>query len=127
MICDIQLDSPLWFITLGIRIKDPKDKSDILCPVRDEGSIQKHQLDVSLHQTPLDDTMAKSLTINQTQRHQQRPRSNALLNDNNAIDDTMKYDPCRKATEREDHSPLVQHSVAQVSHLPSDLACALEL
>jgi len=71
--------------------------------------------------------MARSLTINQTQSHQQRPRSNALLNDNNAIDDTMKYDPCRKATEREIYSSVAQDGVEQVSHLTSDVGCELEL
>jgi hypothetical protein len=40
--------------------------------------------------------MVQAFTITNTQ--QQRPRSNAILNDNN--NDNMKYDPIRKATER---------------------------
>jgi hypothetical protein len=56
--------------------------------------------------------MVQAFTITQTHTTNQRPRSNAILNDN----DNMKYDPTRKATEREEH-PLEKIDVGQVSHV----------
>jgi hypothetical protein len=66
--------------------------------------------------------MARSFTITNThtQSTNQRPRSNALLNDPNDEgnvndNDKMRYDPCRKATEREDlSSPLERVCLGQV-------------
>lgn len=56
--------------------------------------------------------MVHACTITHTQ--QQRPRSNAILNEN--TNDNMKYDPTRKATEREEH-PVEKIDVGQVGPL----------
>jgi hypothetical protein len=54
--------------------------------------------------------MVQAFSITHNTNQQQRPRSNAILNDN------MKYDPTRKATEREEH-PAEKIVVGQVSLL----------
>jgi hypothetical protein len=58
--------------------------------------------------------MVQDFTITHTTNQQQRPRSNAILNDNN--NDKMKYDPTRKATEREE-LPVEKIDVGQASPL----------
>jgi hypothetical protein len=58
--------------------------------------------------------MVQAFTITHITNRQQRPRSNAILNDNN--NDKMKYDPTRKATEREE-LPVEKRDVGQVSPL----------
>jgi hypothetical protein len=54
--------------------------------------------------------MVQAFTITHTTNQQQRPRSNAILNDK------MKYDPTRKATEREE-LPVEKIDVGQASPL----------
>ena len=56
--------------------------------------------------------MVQAFNITHNTNQQQRPRSNAILNDNN--NDKMKYDPTRKATEREEF-PAEKIDVGQVS------------
>jgi hypothetical protein len=58
--------------------------------------------------------MVQAFTITHNTNQLQRPRSNAILNDNN--NDKMKYDPSRKATEREEH-PVEKIDVGKVSPL----------
>jgi hypothetical protein len=58
--------------------------------------------------------MVQAFTITHTTNQQQRPRSNAILNDN--INENMKYDSSRKATEREE-LPVEKIDVGQVSLL----------
>lgn len=92
-------------------------------PLSSEGTLSIHIRPTNVsphdkHTYPYILNMAHSFTIKQPRSQQlRRPRSNALLNDNDNDHNEMKYDPSRKATEREKShsSPLEKIDVGQVS------------
>jgi hypothetical protein len=114
MICDIPLQSPLNH-HLETRLHTRKDGPHILCPLREHDPFipNPKTFRSTTHTSHI--KMVQAFTITHTTNQQQRPRSNAILNDNNN-NDKMNYDPTRKATEREE-LPVEKIDVGQVSPL----------
>jgi len=110
MICDIPLQSPFNH-HLETRLQPRKDGPHILCPTQELNPFISTPTTFPTTHTAYC-KMVQTFSITHTTNQQQRPRSNAILNDNN--NDNMKYDPTRKATEREEH-PVVKIDVGQVS------------